>query len=293
MRLPTDGRAFYEGNRIGRRRTMVHVFLEKWIHERKPMSFSLLRLLEITGLFCGVIFMIITELILLPLLLHANPHPTHALLLLITTTIMSVVLSCGTVFLHSPFWRFFCVGSQLLIVSRAFYDLLTLGFSTIVVQGFVGNNMVLGTIISLALLWGLRLLWEAMLDLKVQQIPGIYAVGKFAADEHFSGKFNDSPESFFASMRTNNELCVITEGKIFLRNCPLHDELLLFEFVNSNVNGSPHRLFSKVLSSLDRMNIPYFSLTTFEKNYVLFKSSSLAMAKHSWQSVGIKVIIHE
>lgn len=272
---------------------MLNVFLERWLHERKPMSFSLLRFFEIAGLLTGILCMSILNVILLPLLLETSSEPLSALLLLYITTILSIILSCGTVFLYNPFWKFFCVGNQLLILAKTFYDLLTLGFSTVFLQGFAGNNMLITTLICLFLLWGLRLIWEAVLDLKVRQIPGEYAVGRFPAAENFSGKFNDNPESFFSSTRTWNELSVITESKIFLRNYPLQDGLLLFEFVNANLNGSPHRLFSKVLFALDKVSIPYFSLTTFDKNYVLFKSSYLPMAKHSWHSLGIKVSAHE
>lgn len=272
---------------------MLHVLLEKWICEKKPMTFTLLRFLEISGLFCGILFLVLGKAMLIPIFLQYHLHIISAFITLIISSIIYILFSFAAVFLHNQFWKFFFIGTQILIFARAFYRLLTVGFSNVFIQGFIGNNAVIITTICLLILIFLRYIYFSVLDLKVVQIPGIFAVGRFPADEQFSGKFNDSPELFFSTTRTQNELSVVTESKIFLRNYPMYDDLLLFEFTRANVNGVPNCLFYKILRALDYVKIPYFSISTFEKNYVLFKSVHLPMARHTWHFLGIKVNEHE
>lgn len=272
---------------------MLHVLLEKYLRERKVMTFPVLRFWEISGLCCGVLFLVLGQVVLMPVFFEYSPELGNVsmLLVLINSSILSVVFSFCTIAVQNFFWKFFFIGTQVYIFSSACYRLITQGFSNFIVNGFLGSNTLIITIIALPLFWLIKRIYRSVLQLGVVHIPGVFAVGKFPADEQFSGKFNDSPELFFSTTRTQDELSVITESKIFLRNYPMYDDLLLFEFTGSHLgeSGEPNVLFIYVLRSLSHYRIPHFSISTFERSYVLLKSEHLSMAKHAWAFNGIKV----
>ncbi|MGL4524457.1 MAG: hypothetical protein ACRCVN_02895 [Spirochaetia bacterium] len=269
------------------------IFSQHAIHSKKPISLPLFRLLESSGVFLGALFMLFLKVYLFPVFLYGESDLVYAFLLFWTTSIFYALIPLGIVFLKNGFFRFFSIGMLLFIYARSFHRLVTMGFGPMMLDGFPANNAVIIGSISLLSLFLLRFFWFKIANLCVERVPGVYAIATFDAESNFIGKFNDSPDSFFSTTRTKDELSVVTESKIFVPGCAVNDGLALFEFLQDNpANGSPNPLYAKILRPLDSVKIPYFSLSTYKRNYVLLEVQYIPLAQHAWGHSGVKVVSH-
>ncbi|MCX8229763.1 MAG: ACT domain-containing protein [Opitutales bacterium] len=123
-----------------------------------------------------------------------------------------------------------------------------------------------------------------MYPLKI--LPGLYSVHSFAPDAEVPEP--DIRKSIFSATRTDEELSIICDSEITLDSISREEDFKCMK-IEAVLEFSLVGVLSKITSILAAAKVSVFVLSTFNTDYILFKSADLNTVAGCLQEVGYSV----
>jgi uncharacterized protein len=124
--------------------------------------------------------------------------------------------------------------------------------------------------------------------MKLQQLPGSYSILKLSAREAVPAWATQG--QFFSVSKTREELSIVCETSLV----PEHIETRSDEWKCLKVEGlldfAQTGILSSIAGPLARAKISIFAVSTFNTDYILVKSDTLALAKEALMKSGVPCV---
>jgi hypothetical protein len=123
-----------------------------------------------------------------------------------------------------------------------------------------------------------------MYPLKI--LPGLYSVHSFAPDAEVPKP--DHQKSVFSVTRTDEELSIICDSSIMLDSICREEDFKCMK-VEAVLEFSLVGVLSKITSALAEAKVSVFALSTFNTDYILFKSANSETVSNCLKKAGYSV----
>jgi hypothetical protein len=122
----------------------------------------------------------------------------------------------------------------------------------------------------------------------IKILAGLYAVHSFAPDAQVPECSSANPQSLFSVTRTDEEVSVICDSAITLDSICREDDFKCMK-IEALLDFALVGVLSRITSILAEAKVSVFALSTFNTDYVLFKSVDLAMVERCLGDAGYSI----